>query len=48
MSKLLVKDEKPIMVMPKLAMKIGLYEAMILQQVHYWLVTNSIEIEARR
>lgn len=33
----LIIDEYPLMVLPKLAVKIGLNEAIILQQVHYWL-----------
>jgi len=36
MSKLLI-NESPLMVIPSLAKKIGLNEAIILQQVHYWL-----------
>lgn len=39
MSKLLL-DQQPLMVMPKLAAKIGLNEAMILQQIHYWNEIN--------
>lgn len=35
MSKLLI-DDYPLMVLPKLAVAIGLNEAIILQQVHYW------------
>lgn len=38
MSKLLI-DDKPVMVLPKLAIAIGLNEAIVLQQVHYWLET---------
>lgn len=38
MSKLLI-DDKPVMVLPKLACVIGLNEAIVLQQVHYWLET---------
>lgn len=37
MSRLLL-DEKPLMVLPRLATAIGLNEAIVLQQVHYWLV----------
>lgn len=37
MSKLLL-DEKPLMILPQLAVKIGLNEAIILQQIHYWLL----------
>ncbi len=36
MSKLLISDY-PLMVLPKLAVKIGLNEAIALQQVHFWL-----------
>jgi hypothetical protein len=36
MSKLLI-NEHPLMVLPKLAEKIGLNEAIFLQQLHYWL-----------
>ncbi len=39
MSRLLL-DEHPLMVMPNLAVKIGLNEAMILQQIHYWNEIN--------
>lgn len=35
MSKLLI-DDNPLQVLPKLAEKIGLNEAIILQQIHYW------------
>lgn len=36
MSKLLI-DESPLQVLPKLAVAIGLNEAIIIQQIHYWL-----------
>lgn len=36
MSKLLI-DDYPIQVLPKLAKEIGLNEAIVLQQMHYWL-----------
>lgn len=35
-SKLLI-DEPPLQVLPSLAIRIGLCEAMIVQQIHYWL-----------
>lgn len=35
-SKLLI-DEHPLQVLPTLAVKIGLNEAIVLQQVHYWI-----------
>lgn len=38
MSKLLI-DDRPVMVLPKLAIAIGLNEAIVLQQIHYWLET---------
>jgi len=39
MSKLLI-DDHPIQVLPTLAVEIGLNEAIVLQQVHYWLEIN--------
>jgi len=39
MSKLLY-DESPLVVNPTLAQTIGLNEAIVLQQIHYWLVIN--------
>ena len=39
MSRFLV-DEYPLVLLPQLAMKIGLNEAVILQQIHYWLQMN--------
>ena len=36
MSKLLI-DEYPLVVLPSLAKSIGLHEAIILQQLHYWI-----------
>lgn len=39
MNKLLI-DDYPIQVLPKLAEQIGLNEAIILQQMHYWLNTS--------
>lgn len=41
MSDLLI-DEYPLLVLPSLAMEIGLHEAIVLQQIHYW-----IEIEKK-
>lgn len=37
---LLIFDEHPLVIDKKLAKAIGLNQAMILQQVHYWLETN--------
>lgn len=39
MSKLLL-DEHPLLIMPQLAVKIGLNEAIVLQQIHYWVQIN--------
>lgn len=39
MSKLLI-NEYPLMVLPKLAAKIGLNEAIMLQQIHYWIADS--------
>ena len=36
MPKLLL-DEPPLVILPQLAVKIGLNEAIVLQQIHYWL-----------
>jgi uncharacterized phage protein (TIGR02220 family) len=47
MSKLLIHD-KPIMILPSLAKQIGLNEAIILQQIHYWLVSSQHEKEGRK
>ena len=38
MSKLLI-NERPLLILPKLATVIGLNEAIVLQQIHYWLLT---------
>lgn len=40
MSKLLI-NESPILVPPTLAKKIGLNEALFIQQLHYWLVNST-------
>jgi len=39
MSRLLLNEE-PLLVMPQLAIKIGLNESLILQQIHYWIEIN--------
>lgn len=39
MSKLLL-DESPLVIIPSLAKKIGLNEAIILQQIHYWIQSS--------
>ncbi|QTB47926.1 hypothetical protein [Burkholderia pseudomallei] len=45
-SRLLI-EEPPLMVLPQLAARIGLNEAIILQQVHYWTRDNRNVIEGR-
>ena len=47
MSKLLI-DEPPLQVLPTLAKVIGLNEAIILQQVHYWLNENGKTYEGKK
>lgn len=44
----LLIDEYPLMVLPQLAKAIGLNEAMVLQQVHYWLGKSTHYHENRR
>jgi hypothetical protein len=41
-SKLLI-NEYPLQVLPRLAVAIGLNEAIVVQQIHYWLERSSIE-----
>ena len=40
MSKLLI-NERPLVVLPGLAAKVGLNEAIILQQIHYWTTAKA-------
>lgn len=47
MSKLLI-NEGPVMIIPSLAVKIGLNEAVVLQQIHYWVTSSSHVIEGRK
>jgi hypothetical protein len=47
MSRLLL-DESPLVVLPSLACAVGLNEAIILQQVHYWLAASKTEINGHR
>ncbi|KZR58336.1 DnaD domain-containing protein [Pseudobacillus badius] len=39
MSRLLL-DDKPLIVLPSLAVKVGLNESIVLQQLHYWLLES--------
>lgn len=47
MSRLLI-NEAPLMIVPSLAVKIGMNEAVILQQIHYWLGVSKHEIEGNK
>lgn len=47
MSKLLI-SERPLMIIPSLALKIGLNEAIILQQIHYWVQKSKHEHDGRK
>ncbi|MED3782831.1 DnaD domain protein [Geobacillus stearothermophilus] len=47
MSKLLL-DEKPLVILPSLAKEIGLNEAIILQQLHYWIQESNNERDGHR
>ena len=41
----LLLDEYPLLILPRFAVLIGLNEAIILQQIHYWLLKSGKEIE---
>ncbi len=41
-------DEYPLFVLPSLAAKVGLNEAIIMQQLHYWIGKSSHKIEGRK
>lgn len=45
-SKLLI-SEPPLQVLPSLAVKIGLNEALVLQQIHYWLLQSKHKHDGR-
>ncbi|MFM0752618.1 hypothetical protein [Paraburkholderia strydomiana] len=47
MSKLLI-NEHPLQVLPSLAVQIGLNEAIVLQQIHYWVSQGKNEINGHR
>ena len=47
MSSLLV-DERPMLILPSLAEKVGLNEAVLIQQIHYWLVKSGHVKEGRK
>ena len=47
MSKLLI-NEQPLVVLPSLAEKIGLNEAIMLQQIHFWITRKPHEKDGRQ
>lgn len=47
MSKFLV-GERPIILIPSLAVKLGMKEAIVLQHVHYWLSVSRNEKDGRK
>ncbi|MGM7635663.1 DnaD domain-containing protein [Bacillus sp. Hm123] len=47
MSKLLL-DERPLVIIPSLATKVGLNESIILQQIHYWLQSSEHKHDDRK
>jgi len=47
MSKLLL-DENPLVILPQLAVKIGLNEAIFIQQTHYWLQKSKNDFKGRK
>lgn len=44
----LLLDEHPLLILPSLACRVGLEEAIILQQIHYWLVRSTNEINGKK
>ncbi|WP_052712133.1 DnaD domain-containing protein [Domibacillus indicus] len=46
MSKLM-RNERPLLILPELAAEIGLNEAVILQQIHYWILKRKHVIEGK-
>lgn len=47
MSRLII-NERPLLIPPTLATKIGLNEAIVLQQVHFWLSVSDHEKDGRK
>jgi hypothetical protein len=41
-------DEPPLLVLPTLATQVGLHEAIVLQQIHYWLLSSNHEYDERK
>ena len=47
MKSTMLLDERPLIVLPKLAVKVGLNEAIFLQQIHYFLTVSNNEKNGR-
>lgn len=47
MSRLII-NERPLLIPPTLAEKIGLNEAIVLQQIHFWLSVSEHERDGRK
>lgn len=43
----LLLDERPLVLLPLLACKVGLLEAVVLQQIHYWLQRATVNYDER-
>jgi hypothetical protein len=43
----LLLDERPLVLLPLLACKVGLLEAVVLQQIHYWLQRATVNYNGR-
>lgn len=41
-------NERPILIFPSLAMKIGFREAAVLQQIHFWLLSSAHFVDGRK
>lgn len=44
----LIISEPPLQVLPSLALKIGLNESIVLQQIHYWLIRSKFEHDGKK
>jgi len=44
----LLLDENPLIILPKLATLIGLNQAIIIQQLHYWLIRSDKVFEGKK
>ena len=44
----LLIQEPPLQVLPSLAVKLGVNDAIILQQIHYWLLRSNFEFDQKK